>query len=149
MENLRHYEFQPDEVMNLMDGMMQLDDEINQDDLFNDREYIKSLVIPALRLRIKSNHKSEERVFKFGSLAISESMAYLIQNHIHPKNEYFSIVQYDIAKILYEHMMGNVISDEMIVELCDISLMNNNPGAYYYLVLLCMKKCCFLSIQTV
>jgi hypothetical protein len=29
VENLRHYEFQPDEVMNLMDGMMQLDDEIN------------------------------------------------------------------------------------------------------------------------
>lgn len=102
---------------------------------------LKKSTIPQLKVLLTRNHKSEYKEIGFGAAIISESMAFLIQNHAYPQKDNSCIcIQYDMAKLLYEYIMQKECEDKFVVELCDIALMDQNPGAFYYLTLLNMRS---------
>lgn len=69
---------------------------------------------------------------EFGSLAIIESMAHLMEKFLFPNNTTQSPdYPYNMANILATHVCSQKISDEMIFALCDISLQTSIPGAAF------------------
>jgi hypothetical protein len=83
-----------------------------------------------------------EREFRFGSVAICESMAYLMENYVYedilPKPPYFP---YNTATEVVEYLYPKINSHPLLVSaLCEASLMFFNPGAFFYDTLIEMKK---------
>lgn len=68
-----------------------------------------------------------------GTWAVQESMAYLIErlcttSH-HPSGDY----PYNVARLVADKELGsNIVDDETLLALCDISLLTSNPGLTFY-----------------
>ena len=77
-----------------------------------------------------------EYKYAVGELAISESMAYLIENHI-----YTDVLAkggdcpYMVVQKVTEYKLGRMLDDLSLIAICDICLMYSLPGnALYYLL---------------
>lgn len=127
------------EIIKIIPSITQADLESYEE---KDRDSVKQSAVPCLKLLLKKNHRSQPTMdFNFGALAITESMARLIERHLNPPKDRLTLqIQYDIAEILYEYILGKGDNTAYVVELCDISLLDINPGKFFYSILLCMKN---------
>lgn len=84
---------------------------------------------------------AQMKTVKFGSLAIIESMAFLIEKSCFPSNNLISEFPYLTAKKVVNHIYPEFGFDDLnIIALCDSSLRSFNPGNNFYLSLIKMKK---------
>lgn len=104
--------------------------------------------IPALTLLKFQDADGKDYEFELGEGAISESMAYLIENEIYPgvlptKDG----VPYRVVDKIVEFCCNNVKLDSLsIIALCDVCLMHPFPGvAFFYMIEILQSKQGFLS----
>lgn len=82
----------------------------------------------------------EEMPYRFGSKYVLESMAYLIENYMHPtqvrKNEF----PYNACEMVCEYLYPEIASKvDCIVAMCDLALMHYHSGDFFYELVLNMK----------
>lgn len=79
--------------------------------------------------------------FDFGELCISESMAYIVERECYPNCEESQDLPYLAAELLASHIYPNfALSRLNVLALCDVSLLNQNPGEFFYVTLLMFKS---------
>lgn len=76
------------------------------------------------------------RKYKVGEMAISESMAFLIENHLYPdvlvKPDH---CPYFVVKKIAEWKLKRSLDDLTLIALCDVSLLCSLPGYAFYEIL--------------
>ncbi len=83
-------------------------------------------------IEYSSKHMSEKKSFHFGSMAISESMASLIEDEIYGKEARRNNFPYDAALMITEYLCPKVSNNTLaIAELCEASLMYYNPSEIF------------------
>lgn len=93
-----------------------------------------------IELTYHSNNKYNQ-IYKFGSMCIMESMAYLIESHIFSEQIRCNEFPYNTCEAVCNYMypgFGN--NKRNIVALCDVSLMTTQPGNTFCLLLWYMNK---------
>lgn len=77
-----------------------------------------------------------EHKYVVGELAISESMAYLIENHIYPNVlAKGGDCPYMVVQKVAEHKLGRMLDDLSLIAICDTCLMYSLPGKCLYYLL--------------
>lgn len=85
-------------------------------------------------------HYNGNKEYVFGSASIKESMAYLIEKKI-SSEERVSQLPYNCCEILCEELIPSLLEQpHIIVALCEVALMSNNPGNMFYDMLCIMKE---------
>lgn len=84
--------------------------------------------------------------FDLGSCAITESMAYLIEQSIYPgvlpkTDDFCYYAAASVGEFIYPEFANNPLN---LIALCDASLMYGNPGAVFYDMLKKMKEEAFI-----
>lgn len=93
-----------------------------------------------INLRLASNDRTD-KIFAFGEVAISESMAYLVEKKFFPELNKLPRYPYKVAYDLVEHVYPELLSkEENLFALCDVSLMHNLPGWAFVEILNEMKR---------
>lgn len=102
------------------------------------KEYEQAM-IPVLRLQLFKKGRTEIREFSFGAMAIMESMASLIERHLYNKDFMGTQLQYDICMILWNYFVPERFVDkaELVLAMCEYSLMYDNPGSIFYGIVKC------------
>lgn len=92
-------------------------------------------------LSIKTNNGSDE-FYTFGAMTIMENMAYIIERFCYPKDYTKSPdIPYTIAEKVSDYYVPNFSKNiEMVLALCEMSLMTSNPGYYYVIVMQAIKN---------
>lgn len=76
-----------------------------------------------------------------GTFAIKESMAYLVEKLCCTDYSKSPDFPYNIARILSDFILGErILSDIVVLAICDVSLLTSNPGLTYYRLLLAIKR---------
>jgi hypothetical protein len=93
-----------------------------------------------VQLEIIMEH--ENSIFEFGSSAINEGMAFLIEQFIYPDvvepaNDFVYIAAQEIVRKEYPVLLNDILN---VVALCDASLMYTYPGAVFIEKLYEMRK---------
>ena len=105
-----------------------------------DEEYGNTTVC-SLNLRLKcQTGETEAREFVFGAMAIIESMANLVENHILTSDREDLCIQYDIVEIICQKTSFLSGNKAIMVALCDFSLMTTHPGYYFFYIIGAMRK---------
>lgn len=87
---------------------------------------IKGKAIARLKFR---DENDEVHSYDVGEMAISESMAYLIENHVYPGVlEQPSECPYFVVRKIAEWKLGRKLSYLLLIALCDVCLMYPLPG---------------------
>lgn len=89
----------------------------------------------ALSLVVDFEYNGNNILYNIGEYAISESMAYLIENHIYP-NALPSPPDfpYKVVEKIINDKFPFLNQQEMLVALCDVSLMFQFPGRAFYML---------------
>lgn len=83
-----------------------------------------------------------ERKYNVGEMAISESMAYLIENHVYPNVlQKPSACPYFVVKKIAEWKMRRTIDDITLIAICDVCLLYALPGKALYDILEKLQYC--------
>ena len=87
----------------------------------------------------------EVHSYDVGEMAISESMAYLIENHLYPNVlERPSECPYFIVQRIAEWKLDRKLDDLILIALCDVCLMYSLPGRALYEIL---EECASTTIH--
>ena len=79
---------------------------------------------------------TDDNMMSFGTLAIKESMAYLIEQLCTTQHHSSPDFPYNIARLISDYVLGNkTLQDMELLALCDVSLMVSNPGLFFYKIL--------------
>lgn len=71
--------------------------------------------------------------YKFGGAAISESMAYLMEQILYGVSDYSHRLPYDACRLLYKYVMGEECDNPILLYgFCYAALMDRNPGNKFY-----------------
>lgn len=82
------------------------------------------------------DENDEVHSYDVGEMAISESMAYLIENHLYPNVlERPSECPYFVVKRIAEWKLDRKLDDLILIALCDVCLMYSLPGRALYEIL--------------
>lgn len=92
---------------------------------------------PSLILQVYGGNSFEEKEFRFGAQAISESMAALYERKMYSIESSTKQVQYDICTILWNKYVSPQYYNrtDLIFAMCECSLMFVNPGYIFYIIL--------------
>ncbi|MFQ2047763.1 hypothetical protein ACK34J_02245 [Aeromonas veronii] len=86
-------------------------------------------VVKYIEIEYGSQQLSETKSFHFGTMAICESMASLIEDEIYGAESRRKNFPYDSALMITEYLCPTISSNTLaIAELCEASLMYYNPG---------------------
>lgn len=101
--------------------------------LFSSGQHYKGKVISRLTFRDQYDIR---RTYDVGEMAISESMAYLIENRIYPNVlEQPPECPYFVVRRIAEWKLQRHMDDLVLIALCDVCLMYSLPGRALYEIL--------------
>lgn len=105
-------------------------------------EYYTRSTAMAIKLRLQNGDPTaREKRFTFGEAAVSETMAYLVERKFFPGLPRLPRYPYKVASDLVHHLYSQLeASDEIILALCDASLMYNMPGWAFVKIIQEMAK---------
>lgn len=97
-------------------------------------------VVPGYRIRfvelLLENKQDQKYAYNFGSDAITESMAYLLEKRFY-KSEPAVSFPYCSAQLLADFVCKRIAqNEEFLYTVCDVSLLSTYPGWMFYLILL-------------
>lgn len=76
---------------------------------------------------------NNDQLYRFGALAVNESMAYIGEKKLFPASPLAPTLPYHGAEIITRKLFPEFASDKLnIFALCDIALMSAEPGSTYY-----------------
>lgn len=79
--------------------------------------------------------------YRFGGAAISESMAYLVEEIVFSSNDYEKCLPYNTCEMLYEFVVGRPCKNKAaLFALAHLALMSKAPGKTFYRYLLHIKS---------
>lgn len=93
-----------------------------------------------INLELKKDTKEEFKMFNFGACAIKESMASLIEEELFGRKRTKMILQYDIVQLISKAMIGYELDKKILIELCEVALMYDNPAYMFMSYLYIIKK---------
>ena len=96
----------------------------------------RNIRVKAITSFVFEDSEHHEYEYKIGEMAISESMAYIVENHIYPGVlEESSDFPYKVVRNVVSWKCPKAIDDFILVAICDVCLMYSFPGvAFYYLI---------------
>ncbi len=103
-------------------------------EVIEDEMDIDSVPYPIKYIEIRYGNKKDflDRSFYFGSMAIYESMANLIENEIYGEDRKLKSFPYDAALMIAENLCPIIYHNKLaIAELCEASLMFYNPAEVF------------------
>lgn len=125
-----------------IEGDMSIPDDIGDfyviDAFLETNEYLNKITNGGdafvLRLKVQSE-KGREATYQFGSTAISENMAYLLERKIF-RGDKVNHFPYSSAERLTQQLYPTLSKNpEFVYALCDVSLMSTFPGWIFYKIL--------------
>lgn len=105
-----------------------------------DYEIIKKYIPMHIQIKVRNDTMINVINFNFGAWAIKESMASIIENNLFGNYHEKKIIQYDIAKLICNFILGYNLDERLIVELCEVSLMYDNPAKAFMSYLYASRK---------
>ncbi|EOX0650989.1 hypothetical protein ABMZ77_16355 [Morganella morganii] len=103
-------------------------------EVIEDEMDIDNIPYPIKYIEIKYGNRTQiiNNPFHFGSMAIYESMANLIENEIYGENKVLRSFPYDSALMIAENLCPLIYHNKLaIAELCEASLMFYNPAEVF------------------
>lgn len=83
----------------------------------------------------------DDNMMSFGTLAIKESMAYLVEKLCTTQHHTSPDFPYNIARLISDYVLGESTLENIdLFALCDVSLMVSNPGLFFYGILNKIKR---------
>lgn len=130
-------------------GLLRGDDEIKNDIFYINKIEIKPHEFlqdyPEEEVKCVIVTYNGKLTFCFGSLCISESMAYLVEKRLYKICERESEFPYNVCEMICNKEYPEFAKNELFVlALCEISLLERNAGIFFITALRLMKKKNFL-----
>lgn len=96
----------------------------------------KDIRVNAVTTFVFEDNRGDEYEYKIGELAISESMAYIIENHIYPGVLAESTdFPYNVVRNIIRWKCPKAENDMILVAICDVCLLYSFPGiAFFFLM---------------
>lgn len=90
---------------------------------------------------VKLRYSNEQLGYNIGRKAIAENMAYLVEHCLVGTQRRINEVPYNACEILCQKIYPSIADKKnIIVAICEVSLMHYNPGLMFYDILLDMKE---------
>lgn len=93
-----------------------------------------------ITLKLKNDIKEEVKIFNFGACAIKESMASLVEEVVFGRKRTKMTLQYDIVRLISKVIIGYELDKKILIELCEVVLMYDNPTYMFISYLFIMKN---------